>query len=165
MGAISTPERNSVARYALTHVNVVTGDREGTILADQAVIIDGTTIVDVINADQLPSEIQETDLSGHFLMPGLISARAHFFSDGKPLSSGSTHPVVERVVSGFIKGPIGKAILRARTRANVLTQLHTGVTTVRSLGDFGDEVLRVRDEVNGTQSNSIFPSTSAMTHQ
>lgn len=37
-----------MSRYALTHVNVITGDREGTVSKDHAVIIDGTSIVDVV---------------------------------------------------------------------------------------------------------------------
>lgn len=33
-----------MTRHALTRVNVITGDREGTVLTDRAVIFDGTTI-------------------------------------------------------------------------------------------------------------------------
>lgn len=137
-----------MTRHALTRVNVITGDREGTVLTDRAVIIDGTTIVDVVSTDQLPSGIQTTDLKGHFVLPGLINAHAHLFSDGKPLPSISESPLIGRLVSAVIHGPIGRRLLRTRTRTNALTQLHTGVTIVRSLGDFGDEVLKIRDEIN-----------------
>lgn len=137
-----------MTRHALTRVNVITGDREGTVLTDRAVIIDGTTIVDVVSTDQLPSGIQTTNLKGHFVLPGLINAHAHLFSDGKPLPSISESPLIGRLVSAVIHGPIGRRLLRTRTRTNALTQLHTGVTTVRSLGDFGDEVLKIRDEIN-----------------
>lgn len=137
-----------MARYALTHVNVVTGDREGTILTDHAIIIDGTTIVDVVNSDQVPEGIRTTDLTGHYVLPGLINAHAHLFSDGKPLPPSSIPPIVKRLRDAIIHGPIGRKLLLSRTRSNVLAQLHTGVTTIRSLGDFGNEVLKVRDEIN-----------------
>lgn len=129
-------------------MNVVTGDREGTILTDHAIIIDGTTIIDVVNSDQVPEGIRTTDLTGRYVLPGLINAHAHLFSDGKPLPSNSIPPIVKRLRDAIIHGPIGRKLLLSRTRSNVLTQLHTGVTTIRSLGDFGDEVLKVRDEIN-----------------
>lgn len=82
------------------------------------------------------------------MVPGLINAHDHLFSDSKPLPSNSIPPVVKRLRDAIIHGPIGREILLSRTRSNVLTQLHTGVTTIHSLGDFGDEALKVRDEIN-----------------
>lgn len=70
-------------------MNVVTGDREGTILTDHAIIIDGTTIVDIVSSDQVPGGVQTTDLTGRYVLPGLINAHTHLFSDGKPLPSSS----------------------------------------------------------------------------
>lgn len=55
---------------------------------------------------------------------------------------------MKRLRDAVIHGPIGRKILLSRTRSNVLPQLHTGVTTIRSLGEFGDEVLKVRDKIN-----------------
>lgn len=93
------------------------------------------------------------------MLPGLINAHAHLFSDGKPLPSISAPAPIERLFYAVLHGPIGRKILRSRTRSNVLTQLHTGVTTMRSLGDFGDEVLTVRDEVN--QGKTVGPTILA----
>ncbi|WP_151903108.1 hypothetical protein [Corynebacterium urogenitale] len=65
-----------------------------------------------------------------------MNTHAHLFSDGKPLPSISASPAIKRLLGAVLHGPIGRTILRSRTRKNVLTQLHTGVTTIRSLGDF-----------------------------
>jgi len=83
------------------------------------------------------------------VLPGLINAHAHLFSDGKPLPSILTSESAEKVVSAFFHSPVGHRVVKGRAKKNILTQLRSGVTTLRSLGDVGYEVVEVSDEIDG----------------
>ncbi len=135
---------------AFTHATIVTGDAAGTLLPNQAVLVgENGRIGAVGNTDEvpIPSGYRRIDLTGRFLVPGLINAHAHLFSDGKPLSSLFTDEKLEGVLAAVMHGPIGRAIATRRTRTNVTTQLHSGVTTIRSLGDVRYEVVSIAHEI------------------
>ncbi|MFC4242549.1 amidohydrolase family protein [Gryllotalpicola reticulitermitis] len=94
-----------------------------------------------------PAAYRERDLTGRFVVPGLINAHAHLFSDGKPLPSVLTSKSLESPVTLFFHSPAGKALLRRRARTNALTQLYSGVTTLRTVGDVRYEVVALRDQI------------------
>lgn len=136
--------------FALTHASVVTGDRDGTVLHDRTVAVGPDGLIEAVapTADaQPPRAYRQIDLTGRFLVPGLINAHAHLFSDGKPLPSILTKESFEGAVSLFFHSPAGRALLRRRAGSNALTQLHSGVTTLRTVGDVGYEVVALRDRV------------------
>jgi imidazolonepropionase-like amidohydrolase len=134
--------------YALTGVDLVLGDRAGTVLPGRyvAVAADGT-VAGVGPVAEVPAGLRTIDLTGHHVLPGLINAHAHLFADGRPLAPVLTSARAERAVALFLRTPVGRALVRRRTRANLLTQLLSGVTTVRSLGDPGYEVVEAGREI------------------
>lgn len=58
-----------VAMYALTHCTLYTGTR---ILQDHALVIDGSTILDLVPTAQLPSEMPQQSGAGWVAAPGFI---------------------------------------------------------------------------------------------
>ena len=137
---------------AITHADVVTGDRDGTVLRDQTVIVDKDgTIGRVGPSDRWempPGGGRVIDATGKYLMPGLINAHAHLFSDGKPVAPILQNKKAEKLVAMFMHSPVGKRVLQGRTKKAVLTQMNSGVTTIRSLGDPGYEVVRVAADID-----------------
>lgn len=136
---------------AFTHATIVTGDRAGTVLADQTVVTDAEgNIATVGPSSQVdpPVGARVIDTSERYLMPGLINAHAHLFSDGKPLPPILTSQWAEKLVSIFMHSPIGGRWLHGRTKKAVLAQMNTGVTTIRSLGEPGYEVVGVGDDID-----------------
>ncbi len=136
--------------FALTHVTIVTGDRAGTTQPDQTVLVDSTGTIAQVGPSaeiRVPSGQRVINGTGQFLAPGLINAHAHLFADGKPLPAVLTSESAEKLVSTFMHSPFGHRMLRKRTRTNVVTQLHSGVTTIRSLGDVAYEVVETRDAI------------------
>lgn len=132
------------APFALTHVTLVTGDAAGTVIPDQTVIVAGNgTISRVGPSSQLtPGEGHRIiDLPGHHVLPGLINAHAHLFADGRPLPKLMLNRLLQPLTASFMHGPAGRRLLARRTRHNVRTQLNSGVTTIRSLGDGRYEVV------------------------
>lgn len=138
--------------FALTAATIVTGDAAGTVLPDHTVLVDATgTIARVGPADAVPVPhgYRRLNGTGRFVLPGLINAHAHLFADGKPLPPILTSESAEQLVSTFFHSRFGRRMVTGRARRNVDTQLRSGVTTIRSLGDVAYEVVRVRDEIDG----------------
>lgn len=137
--------------FAIVGATVLTGDREGTSLSDQTVVVDDDGTISALGPrveTAVPAGYRRIDATGRFLTPGLINAHAHLFADGKPLPSILTSETAEKAVAAFMHGPLGRPLLDARTKKNVVTQLHSGVTTIRSLGDARYEVVRARDAID-----------------
>jgi len=139
-----------VAPFALTNANIVVGDKAATVLPNMTVLVDSAGLIEEVAASteaKVPSGHRAFDLTGKFLLPGLINAHAHLFADGKPLPPLLTSESMEKVVAKFMHGPIGQRVVKARTKRNVITQLNSGVTTLRSLGDVRYEAVEVRDQI------------------
>ena len=113
---------------ALAHATVIDGTGSAA-LGDATVLIDGKTIQAVGPSGRLkiPARASTVDLTGKFVMPGIINLHAHV---------------------GLTKGLIADA--SNHTRANIESDLRTyalyGVTTAVSLGHDNELMISVRDE-------------------
>jgi imidazolonepropionase-like amidohydrolase len=139
------------APLLIRNVQLVTGDVDGTVLPGRSVATDAQGRITAVGpaaelADPAPGT-RVIDGRGRYLVPGLINAHAHLFADGSVLPPFFTSPVGEKCTAAFAHSPLGRAVIARRTKRNVLTQMASGVTTIRSLGDTGDEVVAVRDAI------------------
>ena len=138
-------------RFALTGTSIVTGDAEGTVLSEHTILVDGAGKIEKVapTADcSVPDGYRIIDASSRFVTPGLINAHAHLFSEGKPLPPILLNESVEGLVAKVGHSPLGNLIFKRRARSNVITQLNSGVTTLRSLGDVRYEVVEVAAEID-----------------
>lgn len=143
----------TVQPLALTNVSLVIGDADGTVLSAQTILIDRDGRISSVGPSAEvtpPPGCRVIDLTGRFALPGLINAHAHLFADGKPLPAVLTSEKAEKLVSIFMHSPFGRRMLAGRTKRNVLTQLNSGVTTIRSLGDVAYEVVDARNQIAAT---------------
>ena len=137
-------------QFALSNVSIVTADATGTVLPDHTILVgDDGRIERVAPAEHctVPGGYRVIDGRGRFALPGLINAHAHLFSDGRPLPKILLNESLEDVVARFGHSPLGHLLFKRRTKANVITQLNSGVTTIRSLGDVRYEVVAVAAEI------------------
>lgn len=138
--------------FAVVNVSVIPGDAAGTVLPRHTVVVGPTGTIERIGpSDEIavPTGYRVLDRPGHYLIPGLINAHAHLFSDGKPLPAILTNKSIEDLVSKYVlRGPIGRRLMAKRTRTNVATQMNSGITTIRSVGDVGYEVVAERDAID-----------------
>lgn len=149
--------------FAIDHVNVVNVSGTGAVLHDQTVTVDGTGRISSITptavlfaAGRVTGEnhgVEEQrqirrrfDARGMYMAPGLINMHVHLFSDGRHLPSGQSAELVEQIVSRAARTPLGREVMYRRAKANVLSQLAGGVTTLRTVGDVGYEAVRLSDE-------------------
>jgi imidazolonepropionase-like amidohydrolase len=87
----------------------------------RAVLIEGDTIVDVVDVDTLTPDVRQIPLPGQTLMPGLINGHEH------PLIYGDNYQNVHLSGSSAYKTLLGLAALQG--------MLQHGWTTVRVMGD------------------------------
>jgi len=137
--------------FALADVSIVTGDADGTVLPGHTVVVGASGKIEQVGptADTpAPPGYRRMDARGQFLVPGLINAHAHLFSNGLPLPpflvKESTAPLVARLG----RSPIGRRLFKKRAKTNALIQLHSGVTTIRTVGDTSYEVVEVAAEID-----------------
>ena len=134
------------------NVNLIDG--KNPLQQNVSVVIEDDKIIDVVTSGELP-EGEVIDLSGKYLMPGMINLHIHLFGTGMPskiLGGGKMQQVVLKVA----KTSFGKKILNAMLEANAKQILYSGVTTARSLGDFYFSDVKLRDNIN--QGKAIGPT-------
>lgn len=136
--------------FALTNATIVTGDTEGTVLSEHTVLVDANGRIEQVGPSvevSVPEGRRTIDVTGRHVVPGLINAHGHLFSDGQPIPAFLLRESTAGVVAAFGRSFLGQLIFKKRTKSNVLTQLHSGVTTIRSVGDVAYEVLQVATEI------------------
>jgi imidazolonepropionase-like amidohydrolase len=137
--------------FVLAGVTLVTGSADGTVLPGRTVVVGAKGEIEQVGPTAhtiAPPGYRVMDLTGHFVVPGLINAHAHLFSDGKPVPPILLNESTAGAVAKLGRGPIGQRLFKRRTKTNVRTQLSSGVTTIRSVGDVAYEVVKVAAEID-----------------
>ncbi|MDF1513245.1 MAG: amidohydrolase family protein [Anaerolineae bacterium] len=139
---------------AFTHAHVFDGTLDGDLQEDVTILVgfeeegkgaEGTITRIAPSADaELPGGCRVVDLSGKYVIPGFINAHVHLFGDGKPMAIMSASDAKLAVMKKLLSIGPGRAYLKARMKRNAQTALNSGVTTLRTAGDFGylDVILR-----------------------
>ncbi|MEQ3697084.1 MAG: amidohydrolase family protein [Pseudomonadales bacterium] len=76
-------------QYALVGARVITG-RQGEVLEEATVLIDGNKIAGVVAEADIPADYQRIDVTGKTIIPGLVDAHAHaehFYGGVSPQSN------------------------------------------------------------------------------
>lgn len=132
---------------ALSHCTLIYGDASKPAEPDMTILIgeDGS-ILNIGKTSQLspPPDCEVVDLAGKFVMPGLINAHVHLFSDGKPMQLSLSEELLHTGIK-LLETKIGKQILMKRMRKNAETALQSGITTMRSVGEFFYQDVKLRD--------------------
>lgn len=124
---------------------VFDGNPDST-LKKACVWVENGKIIDITDTVGKVSDCATVDLTGKYLMPGLINAHCHLFGTGTPskiLGGGA----LQKKVIAFTQTKLGHKIVDKLVASAVKNQLMSGVTTLRSMGDFVYSDVRVRDAV------------------
>lgn len=111
----------------------------------KAVITENGIITDIIPEINVPAGVEKIDLCGEYILPGLINLHVHLAGSGKPKKKQSD-PVklVKLITSNALMRSIGKKMVADYAK----TQLHSGVTTIRTVGGIADFDTYVRNKIN-----------------
>lgn len=137
--------------FAFTDVSVLATDGTVTVHSGWTVVVGATGKIEYAGpsaAATIPAGYRRISGDGKYVLPGLINAHAHLFSDGRPLAKIYLRPTTEVAVSYVLRSRLGQVMMRRRAMTNALTQLHSGVTTIRTVGDVATEVIVLRDRID-----------------
>ena len=111
----------------------------------KAILTENGIISDIVSEDKIPSEFEKVNLSGKYILPGLINLHVHLAGSGKPKKKQSD-PVklVKLITSNAFMRSLGKKLVAGFAK----TQLLSGVTTIRTVGGIADFDTSIRDEIN-----------------
>lgn len=135
-------------KVVFTHANLFDGTEHTELQKNVSVYVEGEKIVSIEPGSKpLHSGSREIDLTGKYLMPGLVNLHAHLFGDGTPseiLGGGES----QKKFLDSLKTKAGLDAFDATVKKNAQQALYSGVTTVRAVGDLCYSDVRVRDEIN-----------------
>nr|WP_154896162.1 amidohydrolase family protein [Paenibacillus xylanexedens] len=137
--------------YALKNCYLIHGDLNRDLEKNMTVLVNEQGLIQGIGKSSelaIPSHYEVIDLSGKYVMPGLINAHVHLFADGKPFSLSVSEGMLQFAYDRILNTKFGKNVLKKRMKRNALTTLHAGVTTMRSVGEFFYTDVKLRDEIN-----------------
>lgn len=131
-------------RTAYINANVLDGTEGMEVLENHAVVVEGRRIVDVVPlADADLSGCETFDLKGAYLLPGLINMHVHLAGNGKPQKKQRDN---EALVRKIMSNGLTRAVAYRLVSEYARMELHSGVTTIRTVGGLGDFDTRLRDD-------------------
>ena len=132
-------------KYALTGGTILSGDKDMTPELGKAILVDGERIADIVPANAIPQGYETVDLTGKYVMPGLINLHIHLPATGKPKKKESDP---KKLVSLITKNALTRKILYKVCLGSAQMQLNSGVTTIRTVGGVLDTDSRIRNDIN-----------------
>ena len=131
-------------KIVLWGVTVLDGTEHMDPLDNRAVYIADGKIVKIANADEPERGYRVIDLTGKYLLPGLINLHVHLPASGKPRKKPSDpKKLVKLITSNALMRKVGLKICEKFAR----TELLSGVTTIRTVGGVADFDTRIRDKI------------------
>ena len=120
-------------RLLIKNANVITCADDGVVLENHCVLTENERIVEIVPMTNLeePEESQVIDAEGKYLLPGLINCHEHIMANPDDISSDP--------------GTYEQALMYGA--ANALELLHRGFTTIRSMSDFWNGEILLRDQI------------------
>ncbi len=127
---------------------ILDGTKEMVPQKGKTVIVENGRIASIISSEQLlPSGCRIVDVRGAYLMPGLINLHVHLNSGGKPSAKKKEPEDYVRLSELAASNVVAGEGVRALMRGYANTALHSGVTTIRTVGGISDFDGKLRDEI------------------
>ena len=152
-------------KYVLKHVCIFDGYEDHELMSDRNLYLNDEKIEFIEAGDQkIRDGYQVIDLTGKYVMPGLINLHVHLFGTGKP-SSIMGGGILQKGVINFCQTKLGRKVLDKILAENLANQVKSGVTTVRAVGDFFYSDVDIRDQINDNKilGPRLFVSGPAIT--
>ena len=134
-------------KYAYTNGVLLDGSADMQPQHGMVLRTDGEKILDIVPEGTDLTGFEIVDLKGGYLMPGLINLHVHLPASGSPKKQGNPRKLVKFMTSMALTRRIALAMCEGYAK----TQLMSGVTTIRTLGDVGYEVVTLRDQIDAGQ--------------
>ena len=135
----------SEPRRAYVNAHVLDGSENMEVIDGVTVVTDGDTIVAIEPAlSSVLAGCEKIDLQGAYLMPGLINMHVHLAGNGKSQKKQRDNAaLVKKIMSTGLTRRVAYSMVAEYARL----ELHSGVTTIRTVGGLADMDTRVRNDI------------------
>ena len=131
------------AKTAYINAHVLDGTENMEVLENHAVVVEGQHIAAVSPMAEADLDgCKAVDLKGAYLLPGLVNMHVHLAGNGKPQKKQRDN---EALVKKVMANGLTRAVTYRLVSEYARLELHSGVTTIRTVGGLGDFDTRVRD--------------------
>lgn len=130
-------------KYALVGGILLDGTRDMTPQSGKIVYINGSKIERIADGSAVDAGYQAVDVSGKYIMPGLINLHVHLPASGKPKKKASDpKKLVKLITANVLTRKIGIKMCEGFAKNELLG----GVTTIRTVGGVADFDTIIRDQ-------------------
>lgn len=134
------------------NATVLDGTKEMRPKPNCSVIVEDGIIKKIQVGNDVPVSTKVINLTGKWLMPGLINAHCHLPGNGEPQTI-DDHTA--NLIQKQLKSPVGRGIMKYLCAKAAKTELLSGTTTIRTVGGLGSLDAIIRDEIkNGKRTGS-----------
>ena len=134
----------SNGKFVICGVTVLDGTENMQAAENCSVYVAGGKIEKIVKGGKPEVGYEIIDMTGKYLLPGLINLHVHLPASGKPRKKPSDpKKLVKLITSGALMRKIGLKICAGYAK----TELMSGVTTIRTVGGVADFDTRVRDMI------------------
>ena len=135
-------------RYAFRNGIILDGTKAMKPVTGKAVLVDEDRISGIVPDTEIPAGYTVIDLSGGYLMPGLINLHVHLATSGKPPKADKKPPNYRLMFQVLSRSRLVLAVIRRRLAGFAETELLSGVTTIRTVGGILALDAAIRDDIN-----------------
>lgn len=132
--------------YVLKNGNIIDVNND-TILIGYSILINNGRIEKIQKGD-IEGNYKTIDCTNKFISPGLINMHVHLFGSGKPSNATTGKGKSQAKLLKFVQTGLGKKILHLISNSCAKTELLSGVTTLRSVGDINYTDIYTRNKIN-----------------
>lgn len=145
-----------MSKYILKNCILYDGKKNSEFIKNSTIIVEDSYIKEVYkgedyNLREVGDQYEVIDMQGKYVMPGMINLHAHLFANGQPSRATgdfTNNSKTQEKMLIYYKSKEGSEKICNAMLTNVQAALYSGVTTVRSVGDFFYYDVMVRDQIN-----------------
>lgn len=124
-------------KKAFVGATVINGSKNVPVLENGTVIVGEDGRIEAVGTNlPLGTDTERIDVTGKYIMPGLINAHVHLFSNGAAASKSGAGGSMIDFAYAVLRSPLGKVIMTPVYKNMAKAFVNAGVTTVRDCGSF-----------------------------
>lgn len=124
-------------KKAFVGATIINGSKAIPVLEKGTIVVGEDGRIEAIGAKvPLDASTQKIDVTGKYIMPGLINAHVHLFSNGAAASKSGAGGSMIDFAYAVLRSPLGKVIMTPVYKKMAKAFVNAGVTTVRDCGSF-----------------------------
>ena len=131
-------------KYAFVNGKILDGSKDMEVREGLNILVENEKIVDIVPAEKGTEGYEKIDLTGRYIMPGLINMHVHLAGNGKPQKKQRDN---EKLVNTIMGSALTRAVAYKMVCGFARDELFSGVTTIRTVGGLGNFDTRLRDEI------------------